>query len=95
MCLKGRDFEVPMSGGLYLTQHNPELELVYKIGQEILTYHDVDDCAATIRAIVTDLDRAASIRQAGRAPGAARSHLRSPLDAALHAWGLVGRHSRY
>ena len=30
--LKGRDFEVPMSGGLYLTQDHPELELVYKVG---------------------------------------------------------------
>ena len=33
MCLKGRDFEVPMSGGLYLTQDNPELSLVYDIGK--------------------------------------------------------------
>jgi spore maturation protein CgeB len=25
-CLTGRDFEIPMSGGLYLTEYNPELE---------------------------------------------------------------------
>ena len=31
MCLKGRDFEVTMSGGLYLCQHNPELLYVYDI----------------------------------------------------------------
>ena len=39
MCLKGRDFEVPMSGGLYLTQNNPELSLVYEIGKEIGRAH--------------------------------------------------------
>lgn len=43
MCLKGRDFEVPMSGGLYLTQNNPELELVYNVGKEIVTYEDKKD----------------------------------------------------
>ena len=66
MCLKGRDFEVPMSGGLYLTQHNPELELVYEIGKEIVTYQDVEDCARQIRSLLADEIRAAAIRRAGR-----------------------------
>ena len=66
MCLKGRDFEVPMSGGLYLTQHNPELSLVYRLGEEILTYRNAEDCAETIRAMLADPDRASSIRNAGR-----------------------------
>lgn len=64
-CLKGRDFEVPMSGGLYLTQHNPELALVYEIGKEILTYRDEEDCARVIRETLADPDRAAAIRRAG------------------------------
>lgn len=67
MGLKGRDFEVPMSGGLYLTQHNPELASVYKIGEEILTYRDEQDCAKTIKAILSDPARAEQIRLAGRA----------------------------
>lgn len=67
MCLKGRDFEVPMSGGLYLTQHNPELELVYEIGKEIVTYRDVKDCAGKIRELLGQPQRAEAIRQAGRA----------------------------
>ncbi len=49
MCLKGRDFEVPMSGGLYLTQDNPELALVFDVGREVVTYRDEADCAAKIR----------------------------------------------
>jgi len=67
MCLKGRDFEIPMAGGLYLTQHNPELDLVFDVGTEIVTYTDVDDCAAKIKSLLADEQRCAAIRKAGRA----------------------------
>lgn len=63
--LKGRDFETPMSGGLYLTQHNPELALVYDIGREILTYRNEADCAKIIRALLADPEHAAAIRARG------------------------------
>jgi hypothetical protein len=66
MCLKGRDFEVPMSGAVYLTQHNPELALVFDLGTELLTYRDEDDCARIIRELLADQDRAARIRRAAR-----------------------------
>lgn len=66
MCLKGRDFEVPMSGGLYLTQHNPELALVYDVGSEIVTYTDEADCARMIRRLLDNPAEAAQIRTAGR-----------------------------
>ncbi len=67
LCLKGRDFEVPMSGALYLTQDNPELASVFAVGREILTYGGLDDCARVIRSILEDPDRAQKIRDAGRA----------------------------
>ncbi len=67
MCLKGRDFEVPMSGGLYLAQHNPELRLVFDIGTEIVTFRDEEHCAALIRELLADEPRAARVREAGRA----------------------------
>lgn len=66
MCLKGRDFEVPMSGGLYLTQDNPELSLVYEVGKEIVTYKDEKDCAEKIKWLLADHKKADSIRKAGR-----------------------------
>ncbi len=66
MCLKGRDFEVPMSGGLYLTQDNPELALVYEIGKEIMTYTDERDCAEKISYLLDHPKQAAAIRLAGR-----------------------------
>ena len=66
MCLKGRDFEVPMSGGLYLSQNNPELLLVFNVGNEILTYRNEEDCANIIQKLLADPDRAGAIRKAGR-----------------------------
>lgn len=67
MHLKGRDFEVPMSGGLYLTQDNPELSLVYEIGKEIITWFSPEDCARKIRELLAEPARATEIRAAGRA----------------------------
>ena len=66
MCLKGRDFEVPMSGGLYLTQNNPELSLVYDAGGEIVTYDGVDDCVRKILHLLADPGEAEQIRNSGR-----------------------------
>jgi spore maturation protein CgeB len=66
MCLKGRDFEVPMSGGLYLTQNNPELALVYDIGKEIVTYNDEQDCVRKIKWLLNHPNEIAKIQKAGR-----------------------------
>lgn len=75
MCLKGRDFEVPMSGGLYLTQDNPELRLVYDVGKEIVIYKDEDDCYEKIRWLLENPDETERIRKAG--------HSRALRD---HSW---------
>lgn len=42
--LKMRDFDGPMSGSLYLTHDNPDLDQLYDVGREIVTYQDIDDC---------------------------------------------------
>ncbi|TRZ87231.1 hypothetical protein D4R89_09985, partial [bacterium] len=64
-CLKGRDFEIPMSGGLYLTEYQPELEWVYDLGKEIVSYRGFDDLLANIRHLLSDPQGAEVIRQAG------------------------------
>jgi hypothetical protein len=66
-CLKGRDFEVPMSSGLYLTQDSSELRLVFDVDTEVVTYRREDDCAESIRRLLADPERAKRIRLAGRA----------------------------
>jgi hypothetical protein len=63
--LKGRDFEVPMSGSLYLTLYNRELEDFYRIGDEILCYQDSSDLIRQLRDVLTNPGRAEEIRRAG------------------------------
>jgi hypothetical protein len=53
-CLKGRDFEVPMSGGLYLTEHNEELSNFFRIGKEILTWTTVNELAEKIQFLLSN-----------------------------------------
>ena len=64
-CLKGRDFEITMSGGLYLTEYNPELEKVYDIGNEIITYTNFDDLVAKIRYLLSNPEEAERVRKRG------------------------------
>ncbi|MBI2471666.1 MAG: glycosyltransferase [Planctomycetes bacterium] len=64
-CLKGRDFEVPMSGGLYLTQYHPELENVYEIGKEIVCYKNLDELAEKIHYYLAHPQEAEKIMKAG------------------------------
>jgi hypothetical protein len=47
--LKLRDFDGPMAGALYLTSHNPLLANHFHIGEEILTYVNIDDCIKKIK----------------------------------------------
>lgn len=63
--LKGRDFEVPMSGGLYLTEHCEELERFFEIGKEVVTYKGVEDLVTKVRWLLANPAEAAAIRQAG------------------------------
>jgi hypothetical protein len=64
-CLKGRDFEIPMSRGLYLTEHSPEIERVFEIGKEIVTYRTFDELVKKIQYLLDHPDEAEVIRKAG------------------------------
>ncbi len=63
--LKGRDFEVPMSGGLYLTEYHPELARWYDLGREVVTYTDFDDLIEKIRYLLSNPEEAEEIRKKG------------------------------
>jgi hypothetical protein len=62
--LKGRDFEVPMCGALYLTSFNPELTDAYDIGREVLCYSSPVECLDVIRWILRRPKQAQQIRDA-------------------------------
>ncbi|PKN66942.1 MAG: hypothetical protein CVU54_17635 [Deltaproteobacteria bacterium HGW-Deltaproteobacteria-12] len=64
-CLKGRDFEIPMSGGLYLTEDHPELRLAFRPGEEILTYSGIDDLMQKIKYYLAHPAEAEAIRIKG------------------------------
>jgi hypothetical protein len=66
-CIKGRDFEIPMSGGFYLTQYSLDLESCYRIGQEIACYRNEADLIAKIRYFLAHPDEVEQVRIAGRA----------------------------
>jgi hypothetical protein len=62
--LKGRDFEVPMCGAVYLTTYNPELTDWYSVGKDILCYSSPQNCAETLDWLLRDPDAQARIRAA-------------------------------
>ncbi len=64
-CLKGRDFEIPMSGGLYLTEFHPELERWFDVGREIVAYVDYDDLVCRVRFLLSNPQTADEIRKRG------------------------------
>ena len=64
-CLKGRDFEIPMSGGLYMTEDHPELNNAFLPGEEIVTYSGIDDLVSKIKYYLAHPAEAESIRKRG------------------------------
>ncbi|MHA8078883.1 glycosyltransferase family protein [Aquirufa antheringensis] len=49
--IKGRDFEVPLFGGLYLTQYSRGLSYYYIINKDVLTYNNFEDCVNILNKI--------------------------------------------
>jgi spore maturation protein CgeB len=67
MCVKGRDFEVPMCGDVYVTGDQPDLSRVYEKGKEVFAYRDVDDCAKIIHRLLSNPGECEQARAAARA----------------------------
>jgi len=64
--LKGRDFELPLFGGLYLTSYNPDLKEFFKIGEEIECYRNRRELLAKVRYYLERPEEALAIGRAGR-----------------------------
>ncbi len=71
-CLKARDFEVPIAGGLLLTSYHPALELVYRLGEEIESYNGFDECMKKVNWLLSHPAEAAEIRRKGYAAAVKR-----------------------
>lgn len=64
--LKLRDFDAPMSGSCYLTQHNDDLNGLYEVGREIATWSTVDECVEKTRYLLAHDEQREAIAAAGR-----------------------------
>jgi hypothetical protein len=65
--LKGRDFEVPMSGCAYLTSYNAELTDHFEVGREILCYSSFEECGETLAWLLKRPQQLEAVRIAARA----------------------------
>ena len=65
MIVKGRDFEIPNFGGLYLTSFFNELNDFYNIGEEILTYKNINQAISIINKVLQNPDSFEEIRYKG------------------------------
>ena len=88
-CLKGRDFEIPMSGGLYLTEYHPELDRFYDIGSEILTYGNFDDMVEKIRFLLSNPEKADEIRREGFERARREHSWEMRFEKIFHLLGLI------
>lgn len=65
-CLKGRDFEAPMCGAVYLTSENPELSLVFDVGKEIISWRNYRQLTRTLGGILAKEEKLTLMREAAR-----------------------------
>ncbi|MBF0587563.1 MAG: glycosyltransferase family 1 protein [Magnetococcales bacterium] len=61
-----REIEAPMLGACYLTEWAAELEDLFKIGEEIETYHDAREMVAKITRLEADPALRTRLRRAGQ-----------------------------
>ncbi|OIR07009.1 hypothetical protein GALL_109160 [mine drainage metagenome] len=64
--LKGRDFEVPSCGAVYITSFNKEIENQFVIGKEIFTYNNWEECGKYIKMILHNPEIANEVRKNAR-----------------------------
>lgn len=63
--LRLREFEAPMSGGLYLTEDQAELAEYFEPGKEVLTYVDRGDLLDKARYYLAHQEESERVRRAG------------------------------
>ena len=60
-----RDFEVPGSGAFFLTDHAQQLETLFEIGKEIVTFESTDDLRDKINHFLENPDKRQAIADRG------------------------------
>jgi hypothetical protein len=65
--LKLRDFDATLSGSMYLTHANPDLKILFNIGEEIVCYKTPKDCADKCEYYLANENECETIAKAGLA----------------------------
>jgi hypothetical protein len=60
--LKGRDFEVPMCGACYVTQHVEELGDYFEVGRDLVCYSNERQAAEALHGLLRDPERQEQMR---------------------------------
>lgn len=63
--LKGRDFEAPLTGSFYITQHHDELKEYFDLGHDLETYANKEELLQKVRYFLTHANERESIAQSG------------------------------
>lgn len=63
--IKGRNFEVPGTGGFLLTQHAAHLEDYYEPGREVVSFHSTEEMIEKVRYYLTHDAERTAIAEAG------------------------------
>jgi spore maturation protein CgeB len=63
--IKGRNFEVPGTGGFLLTQHAAHLEHYYEFDREIVSFHSTEEMIEKVRYYLAHEDERTAIAEAG------------------------------
>lgn len=63
--LKLRDFDATLSGSMYLTHANPDLNLLFEVGKEIVCYETPEECADKCEYFLSNEDEREDIAKAG------------------------------
>ena len=88
-CLKTRDFEVPMTGNVYLTQYNFEFTDHFSIGREILCYLNEIDLVEQLRFFLAQKDRLREIGRKARERSARTCTWTARVEALIHWMGIA------
>jgi spore maturation protein CgeB len=65
--LKLRDFDAPMSGSLYITHRNPDLQPLFREGEEIECYEDASELVTKVRHYLAHPGQRMAVAAGGRA----------------------------
>lgn len=63
--IKARNFEVPMSGGFFITDYIPELKNYYKFGEEIIVYKSIKELIEKLKYYLNNREELEQIRKKG------------------------------